>query len=203
MRAILCAHTCVSAILCARAARFLRARACVCTYVRMYLANRLVYPGFRARVAKLVMYLTWDNRRRQVSRTRLLSRRRPSRDGPMAEPGKKTRKAAVEREIPRQPHAYTHTRTTQPSSRVSSLFARNVEASLRFLNVTMVADKEINQSAPPRNRRAEGRGRGGARHEGEKIIGRIMIDYIFVCALYTRDDRLTLIVGLIDDNNRC
>lgn len=42
-------------------------RACRCVRERVRVASRSVYPGFRARVAKLVMYLTWDNRRRQVS----------------------------------------------------------------------------------------------------------------------------------------
>lgn len=162
---------------------YARTRACVRACARFSLDACAcgepisTYPGSRARVAKLVMYLTWDNRRRQVSRTRLLSRCRASRDGSERrqwQPGKKTRKAAATRDGNRthtrlhNAYARTHAYTYVHRKRARFLCPQSGREPC-FLNVTMVADKEINQSSLRREivgsasgREEEGEGKTGS-----------------------------------------
>lgn len=137
------------------------------------MARRLVYPGFRARVAKLVMYLTWDNRRETgVPNAAPLST--PAIRETVRGLGRRRERPPSRERQSRQPHTHAHTyirRNHCVARWFSSLFAPWKRAP-RFLNVTMVADKEINQSAPPLGSPSE-REDGTLRGRKKLLLGRI------------------------------
>lgn len=91
-----CVRACVRSYVCTRASEWSSASdSYACAMRASVYSESIGIARLSSRVAKLVMYLTWDNRRRQVSRTPLSTPTiADSRCDRRWQPGKKMRKAA-------------------------------------------------------------------------------------------------------------